>query len=154
MLPQPEDDSSSTSWSFPGDEDEKEIGEDLPPADPSADMTERASALRLHETPEEHAKNESLHTHFAAGQPAPEMTSQSQQEDLDRLAQASTKDHPLGVGVSKDTHVGKDGLLYRRMPDGSVVSAPEDDVALGIEDAREGKLGAVEQHKVDKNFTQ
>lgn len=106
------------------------------------------------ENPEQHLQyeREKLHAHFDPNQPAPEQTSKSQEEDLDRLANASTKANPLGPGVSKDTHVGKDGLLYRRMPDGSVVSAPEDDVALGIEDAREGKLGKKEQGKVDRNF--
>lgn len=130
-------------------------------------MTEKTSALSMAEdaakhpapsaleTPEQHLAQQraQLHAHFAPGPgPAPERSSQSQEADLDRLASASTAKEPLGPGVAAGTHVGKDGLLYRRMPDGSVVSAPEDDVAMGIEDAREGKLGKKEQTDVDRNF--
>lgn len=182
VLPTPDEDDSASAWSFPADPSSASAASDLPPATTSTadvlatalpttpadikEMSDKTSALSMAqdaaqhpapsalETPEQHLQHEraQLHAHFAANQPAPEQTGASQEADLDRLAGASTAAEPLGPGVSADTHVGKDGLLYRRMPDGSVVSAPEDDVAMGIEDAREGKLGKKEQDKVDSNF--
>lgn len=55
-------------------------------------------------------------------------------------AQAVGSEEPLGPGVSSDAEV-KDGMLQRTLADGSVVTAPLDDVALAVDAAEDEGTG-------------
>lgn len=137
----------TSSWSFPGDESD-DLGEDLPPT--SADMdavATRAAALTLESTT---ATTTTTATATAASSAAsgrrransisqrglspasPALTPDEERDEI--LAHASSAAHPLGLGVSADTHISH-GMLERTMPDGEVVRVPEDDVARGIDEA-------------------
>lgn len=131
-IPAPEDTSGdASSWSF-GDEDEEHPqGEDLPSV---KGVTKAVDDLSLHRVERRHS-----HTDDAL----------TPREDA--LLSVATPDHPLGPGVSADAHVVAGGLIERKLPDGTVVRVPEDDIAVGIEEGLEhfGPAGLAEREVVN-----
>jgi SIT4-associating protein SAP185/190 len=127
----------TSSWSFPGDESD-DLGEDLPPAsttvgtstppDIVSSVSRRAAGLHLN-MPRRNSISQNAPPHI----PTPE------EEREDALAAAATPQHPLGPGVSADTHV-EHGMLERTMEDGTVVRVPEDDIVRGVEEAIERRV--------------
>jgi SIT4-associating protein SAP185/190 len=52
------------------------------------------------------------------------------------LIQASTKEEPLGPGVSPDTQITSDGMLSKEV-NGETLVVPADEVARSVDDAIE-----------------
>ncbi|GMK57546.1 hypothetical protein CspeluHIS016_0403800 [Cutaneotrichosporon spelunceum] len=139
----------TSSWSFPGDEDD-DLGEDLPPA--STETTRalqaakeagisRAKAQTELAAVEQHTEALALHDEREHG----EMTIEEKE-----LASLSNPGAPLGPGTTPDTHLCPDGLVERTMPDGTVVRVPEDDIARGIDEAMERRVDEAEEDVVPK----
>ncbi|TXT15631.1 hypothetical protein VHUM_00134 [Vanrija humicola] len=133
-MPAPEDTSGdASSWSF-GDEDEEHPqGEDLPSVKGGV-AKGGDDDLSLHRV-------ERRHSHSEDGMTARE----------EALLSVATPEEPLGPGVSADARV-VGGLIERKLPDGTVVRVPEDDIAVGIEEGLEhlGPAGLAQREVVNE----
>ncbi|BEJ17191.1 hypothetical protein CspHIS471_0605920 [Cutaneotrichosporon sp. HIS471] len=139
----------TSSWSFPGDESDDQ-GEDLPPTSTESTTAlraakeagiERAKAQAELVAVEQHTEALTLHEEREGGHMTPEEK---------ELASLCTANEPLGPGTAPGTHLRADGLVERTMPDGSVVSVPEDDIARGIDEAMVHRVDEDEEDVVPK----